>query len=267
MNAWQRWPAGAQGGDGPGGVRPSRRAAPSRSCRAHRGQRRRRAARRGRTAARSAGRHDAAVHPGAGCRRSRRGGAAAARARHRGGELRPVAGDGGAERRAGGGGGRGVPAVRAWQLRSGGGEPVAALGQRPARRADPVASRAASGRAAAGEPAGARHAGGTAPGADRGRGRTDRRRRAARVAVRRSARLRRAAAARRVRAAGRGRGGATAALRRSASRCCAICARPGKRMRCASATAACRRGSCFRQRWRGCRDGTAVSRRHCGWPA
>ena len=45
----------------------------------------------------------------------------------------------------------------AGQFRPGGGEPVAALGERPAGRADPVAPGAAAGRAAAGEPAGAGH--------------------------------------------------------------------------------------------------------------
>ena len=131
------------------------------------------------------------------------------------------------------------------QLRPGGGEPVAALGQRPAGRADPVAPRAASGRAAAGEPAGTRHAGGTAAGADRGRGGADRRRGAARVAVRRTARLRGTAAARRVSRC-RSRTwricGCSTPIR---SRCCATCARPGRRTRCASATGACRPRALF----------------------
>ena len=98
------------------------------------------------------------------------------------------------------------------QLRPDRRQPVAALGQRPARRADPVAPGAAARRPAAGQPAGAGHAGGAARGADRGRGRADRRRLAARLAVSRTARLRRAAATRRLRAAGRRRGGDPAAL-------------------------------------------------------
>ena len=66
---------------------------------------------------------------------------------HAGGQLRPVAGDGGAERRAVRRGGRGVPAVRAGQLRPDRRQPVAALDQRPAGRAAAAAPGAAARRA------------------------------------------------------------------------------------------------------------------------
>ena len=144
------------------------------------------------------------------------------------------------------------------QLRSGGGEPVAALGERPARRADPVAPRAASGGLllaslpALGTLAELRQAlteaeaaltGGAAP----------------RVSP--FAELRDCAGAAAARRASRCRWrtwrncGCSTPIR---SRCCAICARRGRRTRCASATAACRRGRCSRRRWRRCRSRTAA---------
>ena len=71
-------------------------------------------------------------------------------------------------------GGRGVPAVRPWQLRLDRRQPVAALGERSPGRAAPTASRAAARGTAAGQPARAGYAGGTARGADRGGGRDQR---------------------------------------------------------------------------------------------
>ena len=96
------------------------------------------------------------------------------------------------------------------------------------------------------------HAGRTAPGADRGGGGADRRRRAAGLAVPRPARLRRrccSAPASRCRSRMWRRSGCSMPIR---SRCCAICARPARRTRCASATGAFQRASCSPPRWLHC---------------
>ena len=102
-------------------------------------------------------------------------------------------------------------------------------------------------------------------GADRGGGCADRRRRAARLAVSRTARLRGAAAARRLRAAGgRCRGGA-AALRRSAG-AAARFARGGRGQRdCACASAGCRPRAVPARAGRACRRRADGFPSHCGW--
>ena len=164
------------------------------------------------------------------------------------------------------GGGRGVPALRAGQLRPGRRQPVAALGQRPARRADPAASGAAAGRAAAGQPARARHLGRVARGADRGGGGADRRRR--RRGSRRFPELRDCAHL--LQRAG------FALPVADVEEIRLLYADPLallRDLRAAGETNAIRlrdrrvppRGRCFRRRWRACRARTGGFRPPCGW--
>ncbi|CAA9219526.1 MAG: SAM-dependent methyltransferase, BioC-like, partial [uncultured Acetobacteraceae bacterium] len=188
-------------------LRPALGAPAARARGGHRWARVPGAGRGGGAAARPAGRHHAPLLPRARPRRAGRGGAAAAGARNR---LRrvhgPVGEHGGAVRPPGGGGRRGMAALRAGELRPGGGEPVAALGERPAGGAGADPALLAAGRAVLGVPAGAQDAGPVAGSAGGGGGRVAGRRFPARVALPGVAGHGGVAPARGLRVAGGGRG-------------------------------------------------------------